>query len=171
MVDVDWPAVVAGITIYGEWQSPPSETSPVTAGYRTTEITGAYSLSRMVVVPQTFADFTANFWPQLVVEHFSHTAGGGKRHASTSNIMAWVHVRSAVLRLHFLGRSASGMSVVGLTSMSAAMLKAWWDLLVGRGLVVPSMIPGTLKSACSCMAQFMLHCPGDPALTVQLVAD
>ena len=42
---------------------------------------------------------------------------------------------------------------------------------MARGLVVPAMIPGTLKSACSCMAQFMLHCPDDPALTIQLVAD
>ena len=123
----------------------------------------------MVVVPQTFADFTAVFWPQLVVKHLSHTAGGAKRHwhVSTSNIMTWVHVRSAVLRLNFLGQSASGTSVVGLTSMSAAMLKAWWDLLVARGLVVPAMIPDTLKSACSCMVQFMLHCPDDPALTIQ----
>ena len=47
VVDVDWPAVVAGVTIYDEWQSPPSETSPATAGYRTTEITDAYSLSRI----------------------------------------------------------------------------------------------------------------------------
>ena len=87
--------------------------------------------------------------------------------------MTWVnaHVRSAVLRLHFLGESAAGMSVVGLTSMSAAILKAWWDLLVARGVVVPAMIPDTLKSACSCMAQFMLHCPDDPALTIVLVAD
>ena len=170
VVDVDWPAVVAGVTIYDEWQSPPSETSPATAGYRTTEITDAYSLSRMMVVSQTFADFTANVWPQLVVRHFSHTAGGGKRHVSTSTIMAWVHVRSAVLRLHFLGKSAAGMSVVGLTCMSADKLKAWWDLLVVRGLFVPAMIPDTLKSACPCMAQFMLHCPADPALTVVLGA-
>ena len=59
----------------------------------------------------------------------------------------------------------------GLTSMSAEKLKAWWDLLVMRGLVVPSMIPDTLKSACSCMAQFMLHCPADPSLTVVLGTD
>ena len=91
VMDVDWPAVVAGVTVYGEWESPrpPSEASPEKAGYRATEITGAYYLSRMAVVPQTFADFTANFWRQLVVRHFSHTAGGGKRHVSTSNIMTW----------------------------------------------------------------------------------
>ena len=127
----------------------------------------------MNVVPQTltFAEFMAKFWPQLVVKHFSHTTGGGKQRVSTSTMMtyAWVHVRSAVLRWHFLRKSAAGMSVVGLTSMSAAKLKAWWDLLVMRGLVVPSMIPDTLKSVCSCMAQFMLHCPADPALALTVV--
>ena len=181
VVDVDWPAVarVAGVTIYGEWESPPSETSPTTARYRVTKITSKYS--RMAVVPQTFADFTANFWLQLVVRHFnlkfSHTAGGGKRNVSTSTIMMWVHMRSAVLRLHFLGKSAAGMSVVGhgLTLMSADKLKAWWDLLVVHGLAIfmPTMIPNMLKSACSCMAQarFMLHCPADSALTVVLGAD
>ena len=71
VVDVDWPAVTAGVTIYGEWESPPCETSPATAGCRTTEITSKYSLSRMAVVPQTFADFTASFGPQL-------TAAGGE---------------------------------------------------------------------------------------------
>ena len=39
VVEVDWPAVVAGVNIYGEWESPPSETPAVTAGYTTTEIT------------------------------------------------------------------------------------------------------------------------------------
>ena len=89
--------------------------------------------------------------------------------------MTWVHVQSDVLHLHFLGKSAAEMSVVWpwLTSMQAGMLKAWWDLLAARGLVVPAMTPGTLRSACSCMVQFLLHCPDDPALItcIVLVAD
>ena len=127
----------------------------------------------MIVVPQlqTFADFTAKCWPQLVVKHFSHTACGGRQHASTSTMMTWVHVRSAVLRLYFLGGSAAEMSVIGLTPMPPAKLQDWWGLLVRRGLVVPSMPPDTLKSACTCMAHFMLHCPADAALTVVLGPD
>ena len=61
IVEVDWPAVADGATIYGEWESPPSGTSAVTARHMTTGITNKYSLSRMTVVPQTFAEFTAIF--------------------------------------------------------------------------------------------------------------
>ena len=33
MLEVDWPAVVAGVGTYGEWESPPSETSVIASGY------------------------------------------------------------------------------------------------------------------------------------------
>ena len=162
---VDWPAVVAGVNIYGEWGSPPLETSIITSGYVTTEITSKYLLSRMMVVPQTFADFTARFRPQLAVKHFNHTACGGRTHVSTSAMMTWVHtmIRSVVLRmrLHFLSESAASADVgeVGLTPMLPATLKPWWGLLVSYKHGLSAMAPDMLKSACIriCMAQFMLH--------------
>ena len=41
VVDVDWSVTVAGVNIYDEWESPPSETSAITASFviMTAEIT------------------------------------------------------------------------------------------------------------------------------------
>ena len=79
------------------------------------------------------------------------------------------HERGPAPALIFLGGSAADMSVVGLTPMPPAKLKPWWGLLVKRGL--SALTPDTLKSACTYMDQFMLHCPADPALTVVLGPD
>ena len=150
VLEVDWPDVVAGVGTYGEWESPPSEASVIASGYMTTEITSkyVYSLLRMLVVPQTFADFTAKFRPQMAAEHFNHISGGGRTHVSTSTMMAWVHVRSVVLRLHFLGESAADMGVVGLSGARSACAR--------RGFVWPGIVQGLWLCEAK---QANFHCP------------